>query len=153
MLHVFCIRFPCGKLSCQSEKNHLIFVFVYFGFSAREREGTGKQHVFLYPGLSKTDVGLELEELEEAAELTLQEERLTTAEDSVRKEDGAPQDPLLLMCRNIQDKLTLASHDSDDSEDDSEDDSNDSEDNSSESDDSSENNEQDEKKPTGEPLH
>ncbi len=120
-------------------------------------ERTDKQHFFHYLGLSKTDVGLELEELEEAAELTLQEERLTTAEeDGVKKEDAAPQDPLLLICRNIQDKLTLASHDSDDSEDDScdsEDDSSDSEDDSSDSDDSSENNEQDEKQPAGEPLH
>jgi hypothetical protein len=63
----------------------------------------------------------------------------------VKKEDGASQDPLLLICRNIQDKLTLASPDSDDSEDDSED-------NSSDSDDSSENNEEDEKQPAGEPL-
>jgi hypothetical protein len=103
---------------------------------------------FQYLGLSKTDVGLELEELEEAAELTLQEERLTTAEeDGVKREDAAPQDPLLLICKNIQDKLTLASHDSDDSEDDS----SGSEDDSSDSNDSSDN-EQDEKKPAGEPL-
>ncbi len=128
----------------------LSYICVYiFGFSARAREETAKLHFFHYQGQSKRDVGLELEELEEAAELTLQEERLTTAEeDGGKKEDGASQDPLELICRNIQDKLTLASHDSDDSEDDSSDSEND----SSDSDDSSDS-EQDEKQPVGEPVH
>jgi hypothetical protein len=81
-------------------------------------------------GVSKAEVGLELDELEQAAELTLQEAAQQvhlpgSVESTRQKQDGAggdgSGDQLLQVCRAIQNKLILSHEDSDDSSDSEED--------------------------------